>query len=499
MLAGASVSIFTVKVLGEIDPLIYGHFIEHLGKCIYGGIWDPEKGVLNEKVIKSIMDLKPPVIRWPGGCFSDNYHWMDGIGPVEERPVRENLPWSLLGPEFGPQETNRFGTDEFIMFCRNVGAEPYINVNVGSGAPEEAANWVEYCNGYTDTRFGSLRAKYGHLKSYKVRYWGIGNELYGPWETGHMSAEEYTEKFIEYHDAMKAVDSEIELVAVGADHRFSDWTKTVLQKAGKYINYLSVHLYFTGALPEEGGSEIREDTKTYRRIIASSYRFQEILEWVRATIESVMGKNHGIKIAFDEWNLWWDFNQLLQANYSLRDGLWAALVLNKIIKLSNIVKMANISQLVNVIGVIQTSGENVFHTALYDVIKLYRENTQKYAISTEIFSPKFTFEPLGLLKERKEIPYIDCSATISEDGKTLSLFIINSHPKKELPTEVEIPKLRSYDKLTIKEINGPNIHAKNDYHKNEITLNQREFHQLPDKIEYALPAHSISVMILTKT
>ncbi len=498
-MSGASVSVFTVKVLGEVDQRIYGHFIEHLSKCIYGGIWDTKMDALNEKVINSVMDLKPPVIRWPGGCFSDNYHWMDGIGPIEERPIRENMPWSLLGSEFGPEETNRFGTDEFIMLCRRVGAEPYINVNVGSGTPEEAANWVEYCNGYTDTEFGSLRANNGHLKSHKVKYWGIGNELYGPWETGHMTSEEYAEKFIEYYDAMKAVDPEIELFAVGADYRYPDWTKTVLEKAGKHIDYLSIHLYFTGALPEEGGSEIKEDTKTHRRIIASSYKFQEILEWIKNTIESVMGKTHQIKIAFDEWNLWWDFNQLLQANYCLRDGLWAASVLNKIIKMSNIIKMANIAQLVNTIGVIQTNGEQVFHTAIYEVMKLYREHTQKYAISTEISSPKFSFEPLGILKKRREIPYLDCSATRSEDHKKLSLFLINFHPKKDIPTEVEIPKLRSYQKLVIKEINGPSIHAKNDYQKNEITLSQREFHQLPDKIEYSLPAHSISAMILTKT
>ena len=483
--------------MGEIDPRIYGHFIEHLGKCIYGGIWDTEKNNFNEEVIKCVRDLQPPVIRWPGGCFSDNYHWIDGIGPVEERPLRENMPWSLLGAEFGPKESNRFGTDEFIMFCRRVGAEPYISLNVGSGTPQEAANWVEYCNGDESSEFGSLRAKYGNPNPYKVKYWGVGNELYGPWEVGHMSAEAYAEKFIEYHDAVKEVDSKVELVAVGANQRFPDWTKTVLEKAGKYIDYLSIHLYFTGTLPEEGGSEVKDDLKTYRRIIASSYKFQEILEWVKNTIESLMGKNHGIKIALDEWNLFWDLNQLIHANYSLRDGLWVASVLNKIHKMSSIIKMANISQLVNAIGIIQTNGEKVLKTASYEVMKLYRGYTQKYAISVEVYAPKFTFEPLGILKEPTEIPYIDCSATRSADGKTLTVFVVNFHPKKEIHTEIEIPKLRSYEKLLIKEINAVDIHAKNDYQKSEITISQKEFTHLPDKIEYKLPAHSISTIILT--
>lgn len=497
VLSRASISVFPVKILGEVDPRIYGHFIEHLGRCIYGGIWDTEKNALNEKVISSIMGLKPPVIRWPGGCFSDNYHWMDGVGPVDERPKRDNMPWSLLGPEYGPLETNRFGTDEFIDFCRRVGAEPYINVNVGSGTPEEAANWVEYCNGSHNSRFGSLRAKYGHLRKHNVKYWGIGNELYGPWETGHMSAEEYAEKFIEYHDAMKAVDPEIELVAVGADQRFPNWTRTVLQKAGKYIDYLSIHFYFPGIFPEEGGGEIREDIKSYQRIIASSFLFQEILEWVRETINSVMGNNNKVKIAVDEWNLWWDTNQLLSANYSLRDGLWAASVLNKFIKMANVVKMANVAQLVNTIGIIQTRDGNVFHTAIYEVMKLYREYTQNYAVSAEVSSPKFSFEPLGILKEKKEIPCLDCSATISKDGKNLTTFLVNFH-KDDLPIELEIPKLRTYQKIIIKEINAPDIHSKNSFQKKEINQKQREFTQLPEKIEYNLPAHSISAIIVTK-
>ncbi|MEM2145513.1 MAG: alpha-L-arabinofuranosidase C-terminal domain-containing protein [Candidatus Jordarchaeaceae archaeon] len=494
----ASISIFPVKVLGEIDPHIYGHSIEHLGKCIYGGIWDTEKNTLNEEVIKCIRDLQPSIIRWPGGCFSENYHWMDGIGPFENRPLRENMPWCQLGPEFGPKESNRFGTDEFIMFCRRVGAEPYINLNMGSGTPEEAANWVEYCNGDETSKFGSLRAKYGNPTPYNIRYWGVEKELYVPWETSHVSAEEYAEKFIEYHDAIKEVDSKVELLAVGVDKRFPEWTRTVLEKAGKYIDYLSIHLYFPGILPGEGGSEIKEDLTTYRRIIASSYMFQEILGWVRDTIASVMGENHKVKIALDEWNLWWDFNQLIHANYNMRDGLWVASVLNKIHKMSNIVKMANIAQLVNATGIIQTNGEKVLKTVSFEVLKLYREYTQKYAISAEVYAPKFTFEPLGLLKEAKEIPYIDCSATRSPDGKTLTIFVINFHPKKEILTEIEIPKLRSYEKLLMKQINGVDIHAKNDYQKNEITTSQKEFTHLPEKIEYKLPAHSITTIILTQ-
>jgi len=495
----ASVSVFPVRVLGEVDPNIFGHFIEHLDGCIYGGIWDVERDTFNEEVIRRISALKPPVIRWPGGCFSDNYHWMDGVGPADERPVRENIPWSLLGPEHGPPETNRFGTDEFIELCRRVGAEPYINVNVGSGTPEEAANWVEYCNGGTNTRFGKLRSKYGHREPYGVKYWGVGNELYGQWETGHMSAEEYAERFIEFHDAMKAVDPSIKLVAVGADDRYPGWTETVLRRAGGYMDYLSIHLYFTGCFPEEGGSEIKEDLKSYRRIIASSYLFGDVLRRVGETIKSVLGEDHGVGIAFDEWNLWWSFEQLLHANHCLRDGLWAASVLNRMIRMSDVVKMANLAQLVNVLGIIQTRGGEVFQTAIYEVVKLYRENTRGLAVSTEVTAPRFPYEPLGILRERGEVPYVDCAATRSEDGRSLTLFLVNFHPKKDMPAEIEVPKLRTFQKLVIKEINGPGIHAKNDFGGSEITLIEKEYTQLPEKIEYKLPAHSITAMILTKT
>lgn len=220
---------------------------------------------------------------------------------------------------------------------------------------------------------------------------------------------------------------------------------------------------------------------------------------MKNTIESVMGKNHGIKIAFDEWNLWWDSNQLIHTNYNMRDGLWVASVLNKIHKMASIIKMANIAQLVNATGILQTNGGDVLKTASYEVLKLYREHTQKYAISAEVYAQKFDFEPLGILKERTDIPYIDCSATKSSDSKTITVFIVNFHPKKDMITEIEIPKLRSYEKLLIKEINAPDIYTTNDYQKSEITISQKEFTQLPDKIEYKLPAHSISTIIVTRS
>ncbi|MEM3593650.1 MAG: alpha-L-arabinofuranosidase C-terminal domain-containing protein, partial [Candidatus Jordarchaeaceae archaeon] len=419
----ASISVFPVKVLGEIDPHIYGYSIEHVGNCIYGGVWDTEKNSFNEEVIKCIRNLRPSVIKWPGGCFSDNYHWMDGIGPVEKRPLRENMSWSVLEQGFRSNESNRFGTDEFITFCRMVEADPYINLNICSGSPQEAANWVEYCNGNASHEFGSLRAMYGNPTPFKVKYWGVGGGLYGPWGISHMSADEYAEKFMAYCDAIMEVDQKVELVAMGADQRCPGWNKTVLEKAGKHIDYLSIPLYFPGFLFGEGGSEIREDLKTYRRIIASSYKFQEIIEWVRGTIESVMGGDHKVKIALNIWNLCWDLSQLVHVNYSVRDGLWVASVINKIHKLSSIVKMANFAQLVNALGIIQTDGKKVLKTVPYEVMKLYREHTQKYAISAEVYAPKFIFEPLGILKETREIPYVDCSATRSPDGKLLTLFL----------------------------------------------------------------------------
>ncbi|GAI11507.1 unnamed protein product, partial [marine sediment metagenome] len=215
------------RVIGKIDPNIYGHFIEHLGRCIYGGIYEEGSRLSDENgfrkdVLKAVRSIKCPLLRWPGGNFASNYHWEDGIGPKEERPVRFDLAWNK-------EETNRFGTDEFIEYCRAVGAEPYICVNIGTGNLDEAIHWLEYCNSTGNTYYAKLRAKNGHPEPYRVKYWGVGNENYGEWQVGYRSAKEYAKVLREYAYFMKVVDPTVKIIAVGADE--PEWDLEVIKTA----------------------------------------------------------------------------------------------------------------------------------------------------------------------------------------------------------------------------------------------------------------------------
>jgi len=238
--------------LHDLPRTQYGHFIEHLGSCIKGGVWaegesdDMFLGGARRELVEAIKSLNPALIRYPGGCFADGYHWKDGIGPRGERPIRKNRAWAKLGPRIGPQEDNHFGTDEFLNLCEAVGAAPQLTANVGSGAAQEAADWVEYCNGPADSKWGSERARNGHPAPYNVKYWYIGNEIFGNYEIGHEQPLEYVNTFKEYARAMRKVSPDLKLIACGNLFRGKmgkDINRIVLTGAGDMIDYLSIHQY----------------------------------------------------------------------------------------------------------------------------------------------------------------------------------------------------------------------------------------------------------------
>ncbi|MGI9123036.1 MAG: alpha-N-arabinofuranosidase, partial [Rubrobacter sp.] len=209
----ARIKIDPDRRIGELDRRVFGGFIEHLGRCIYGGVFDEGSSLSDDRgyrrdVLEAARGLRIPILRWPGGNFVSGYHWTDGIGPREERPRKTELAWFS-------EESNRFGTDEFIEYCRLMGAEPYICVNMGTGTMDEAQAWVEYCNGTGDTYWANLRRRNGHEEPYNVKYWGLGNEMYGEWQIGALSAEDYVRKAREFAKVMRWTDPSIELVGCG--------------------------------------------------------------------------------------------------------------------------------------------------------------------------------------------------------------------------------------------------------------------------------------------
>ncbi len=277
----------SAAVIGEINPWIYGHFIEHLERCIYGGLWTEDGASLREDTLKLARSLKPSLIRYPGGNFASGYHWEDGIGPKDKRPRRFDPAWQAW-------ESNQVGTAEYIDLCRKTGAEPFLVVNDGSGTPDEASRWVKYCNAPAGVEGGQLRAAHGHPDPFNVRLWGVGNEVWGRWQVGHTTAAAYAARLREFAAAMRQADPSIKLVGVGqtpfddspSDEGFA-WNNTVLLRAGEVIDYLSFHIYHPG----ESGWKEAYDQEALHLALASAGEAARHASYPRA--RRAFGRVHG--------------------------------------------------------------------------------------------------------------------------------------------------------------------------------------------------------------
>lgn len=476
------------RVIGRINPNIYGHFIEHLGRCIYGGIYE-ENSSLSDKdgfrkdVLGVVRKIRCPVLRWPGGNFASNYHWEDGIGPKEKRPVRFDLAW-------GKEETNRFGTDEFIEYCQAAEAEPYICINLGTGSLDEAIHWLEYCNSSGNTYHVKLRAKNGHPEPYHVKYWGVGNENYGEWQVGYKSAKEYAKVLREYAHFMKVVDPSIKIIAVGADD--PEWDLEVVKTAGKYIDYISNHQYL--------GSDNYYDT------VASVYwvkRRLEVLKSVIETAQPLFREEERVKIAFDEWNIWYRSNQEngLEENYALKDGLFAAGVFITLHKLCRSVTMANLAQMVNVLGAIHTDKQSLYLTSIYRIFELFANHTGEIVLDALVNSETYNIKGKGFFGQREfkltNVPYLDASVTLNRGKGKLYIAVVNYHKEKEIECPIFLEGLSPSTQAKVYELNGPDVMATNDFENPErVKIKNGIIKNAGLRFSYNFPPHSCTVIEL---
>jgi len=408
--------------LGKLDERCYGQFIEHLGKCIYGGVWVGEDSEIpnvrgfRADVLEAVRELRPLIVRWPGGNFASGYHWLDGVGPRGQRPKRLDLAW-------GAEEPNEFGTDEFLEWCKLVGTEPFMVVNMGNGSPMEAAGWLEYCNSAGGTHYASLRRSYGQSEPHGVRLWGLGNELYGKWQVGFcVDGTECARRTIEFANEMRKVDPGIELVAVGCED--PDWNLEMVKGAGEYFDYLSVHIYIGGA-------------KTYRELAAVSVDIERRLRDVYGLVQSARrryGVKREIKLAFDEWNVWYPEAKapLHEQVTSVRDAVFTGSVLNVLHRLCNIVPIGGFAQTVNVLPLIITSDDGrITLTPQYLVFKMYAANSASLALNTVTDSPSYLSQELN-----EYVPFVDLTATLTEDRETLHLHVVNRHENEQAELKV---------------------------------------------------------------
>ena len=453
----ATIKIDSDRRLGQVDRRIYGNFIEHLGRCIYGGVFDEGSPLSDEHgfrkdVLEASRPLGIPILRWPGGNFVSGYHWIDGVGPVEKRPRRIELAWR-------GEEPNRFGTDEFIEYCRALGTEPYICLNMGSGTMDEAQAWLEYCNGTANTYWANLRRANGHPEPYDVKYWGLGNEMYGTWQIGASTPEDYVKKARQFAAILKWTDPDIELVSCG-QWGWTDWDRIVIEGLAPFVRYHSVHLY-TGS-------------GDYYRNVFMPHQADRALRICETLIERARYDQkieHPIGIAFDEWNVWYRTRTPelrragIEEHYDLSDALAVATYLNIFIRHCRSVEIANFAQLVNAIAPIFTRPDGVFLQTVYHPLRLYAEHAQAVALDPLVDSPEYDLRPED---ERDATPtdrpwkvsdlgpfkLLDVSATCDTAGRELCIAVVNRDRDQSIRTSVQLDGRQTAGAIVTYELDG---------------------------------------------
>jgi len=490
----AKIKIDVERQLGPIDPRIYGGFIEHLGRCIYGGVFDEHSPLSDEygfrrDVMDALRALHMPVLRWPGGNFVSGYHWLDGVGPVEQRPRRLELAWRV-------EESNRFGTNEFLHYCELLGVEPYICVNMGNGTMDEAQSWVEYCNGTGNTSWANLRRLHGREEPYRVKYWGLGNEMYGTWQIGSLSVEEYVNKAREFAKVMKWTDPDIQLVSCGLDG-LQDWDRIVIEELAQLVDFHSIHIYT--------GSE------EYYSNVLSAHQADRALRNCRATIDRVRYQQkiqHPIDVVYDEWNIWYreeaqpNTRYQLEECYTLADALAVATYLNIFIRHCRTVKMANLAQMVNVIAPIVTNTDGLFLQTIYGPLQLYATYMQGNALDIHVESEVYDLlvERFPSHREHRIIdlgPFtlLDAAACYDDASHTVTLAVVNRDVERSHTSTIHLTDTSLPNAIEVYEVNGADPTVSNSFESPQaVKIQEKKLDRTGEVLQYDFPAHSLTML-----
>jgi alpha-N-arabinofuranosidase len=448
-----------------VNRNIYGHFAEHLGRGIYEGIWvGPDSPIPNTRgirndVVAALKELKIPVLRWPGGCFADEYHWKDGIGPREKRPAMINTHWG------GVVENNHFGTHEFMDLVEQLGADAYISGNVGSGTVQEMMEWVEYLTSAASSPMANLRRQNGRDKPWRVPYFAVGNENWGC--GGTMRPEYYADLFRRYNTFIKNYDpaSPIYRVACGANGGNLNWTEVLMGTAGRQMNGLSLHYYTlpTGNWSAKGSAtKFGEDQ--WFSTLSRTLQMDDIITKHAAIMDKTDAAKH-VGLVVDEWGTWYDVEPgtepgfLYQQN-TLRDALAAALNFHIFQRHADRVVMANIAQTVNVLqAMILTDKEKMLRTPTYWVFEMFKVHQGGTVLPVEVTSPDYVFGD-------QKIPALSASATRAADGKTIHVSLVNTDPRQMFALKVALagvaPTSATGRVLTAQSMQAPNTFAAPD-------------------------------------
>lgn len=497
-MSSAQLYVDTHFQIGHVDDRIFGGFIEHLGRCIYGGVYDPLHPKSDEigfraDVLNALMELEITVVRYPGGNFVSGYHWEDGIGPKYVRPVVRELAWQSL-------ESNQFGTSEFIELCSQMNWQPMLAVNLGTGTPEEARNWLEYCNAPAGSKYSDMRRLNGSEEPFNVPLWCLGNEMDGPWQLGHVPVEEYCNRAQMAAKMMKDLDGSIELVACGSSGpqmpTFLEWDQHVLDSLGsRHADFISLHRYVGNP---------NDDTADY---LALSRTIDQQIESVNAAAQTAAGRNPSRRrsfLCFDEWNVWYRARtrehmdgtgqfapRLLEEVYNLEDALVVAQFLMSFIRHADSVKIANIAQLVNVIAPILVEEEGILKQSIFHSFRMISSRKGGVSMHQHIDCETYESSSYG------QTPFLDSAVTLN--GQQLQVFLVNRDLNDSLTLSIQCADKRISAVGDCEQLYHDNVKAENSFANHEDVV-AKPFNEVRLQIgnaEVTLPPHSFTALTLT--
>ena len=494
--APARIKLDPDRVIGEVHPHVFGNFVEHLGRCVYGGVFE-EKGALSDAdgfrrdVMEAARGLGVTLLRWPGGNFASGYNWKDGIGPRDQRPARRDHAW-------GAMESNRFGTDEFLTYCERLQVDPYLCINAGLGSVEDARNWVEYTNESANTYWAQQRRKNGRDQPWGVKVWGLGNEIDGPWQLGHKNAEDYAKFALEAAKAMRRADGSILLIASGSSNfgpgaDWVGWNRTVLERLKNEIDYISLHTY------------VGNRTNNFEEFLAFGRDLDDRIQVVKGQIRAVRVGNPSarpIMIAFDEWNVWYrtlvpgsteyDIAKTgLEEKYNFEDALGMGVFLNAFFRHADVVKMANLAQLVNVIAPMFTNPQGLYFQTIYFPIAEYAKQRGNQSLDVRVDSPQYKPD------KGRELGYLDVSATYNPKTKQVFLNVLNRSEKTDVSARIDNVAGAPAGPVSVWELNHPDLKATHTFGKDAVVrpaTRSATVKTSGNGFEYTFPKHSLTIL-----
>ena len=455
----ATVHLDTEHRLGAIDRRIFGGFLEHLGRAVYEGIYDPGSPLADEHgfrrdVIECLRELGMPVIRYPGGNFVSCYDWKDGIGPRELRPRRPDYAWRSI-------ETNQFGTDEFMAWCERLDTQPMLAVNLGTGDTAGAAQLLEYCN-LRGTYWADKRREHGRADPYGVRLWCLGNEMDGPWQAGHVPAEVYAQRADQAGTVMKGLDPSIETVVCGSSHRnmktYMEWDRAVLEYCWDHVDYISAHRY----------SQNHHDDSAW--FLAEGLEIDRVLEdyaGLLAYVRALKRSEKRVYLSFDEWNVWYKDRggdgqwssapHLCEEIYNLEDALVCAQYLTSFIRHADVVKIACLAQIVNTIAPIHTRRDGLLLHPTYYPFRMISHCASGESLHPAIACPTYC------AGERGDVPVLDCAASFDARDGSAAVILVNRSLSEELEAVVRVCDRQVARVVGVEELGGGDVKAANSW------------------------------------